>query len=360
MCDNTEGFKYPSINVGNCNNCGKCIKCCPEVNSIGRTSPKKILGFKNKDVDRLKHSASGGAADLISDLILTRGGTVFGSAYNEDLVVEHIEVTKREELYKLQSSKYVQSDLNNSFTKVADKLNSGRMVLFTGTPCQVAGLYSYLGNHDIAKLYTIDLICHGVPSPLLFKKYIEYQEHKLKEKIIFYDFRSKEKRGWGTQYLIKTKTKTKTKVMGLDKYGRHFLDGDCYRESCYRCKYADSMRVADLTVGDFWGIEKIDASFFSEMGVSVVLANTDKGSELVKQIGSEADLLECRLEDILSRQWNLNNSTSRPPERNNIYDGINTCTGIQYYNNLKVGLAIKDRIKYLLPVAAKRLRKRWL
>ena len=140
------------------------------------------------------------------------------------------------------------------------------------------------GNPE--NLYTVDLICHGVPSPKFFKKYLEYQNKQTAGRVIYFNFRSKDKRGWGTQYLLKTKTKTKTKTLSLDRYGKHFMDGDCYRESCYKCAYANTSRVGDLTVGDFWGIAKSHPSFNSPKGVSSVFVNTEKGQKLFEMMRS--------------------------------------------------------------------------
>lgn len=167
-------------------------------------------------------SASGGAADSAAKMILQMGGVVYGAAYDKQLAVNHIEIRTDAEREKIQSSKYVQSDLKDCYTRVKRCLMEEKKVLFTGTPCQIAGLYAFLGG-DKPNLYTVDLICHGVPSPKFFKKYLEYQNKQTDGRVIYFNFRSKDKRGWGTQYLLKLKTKakikTKTKILSLDRYG---------------------------------------------------------------------------------------------------------------------------------------------
>ena len=244
-----------------------------------RSVPQKVWALRNKNDADIMRSASGGAADSAAKTVLQMGGVVYGATYDEHLAVSHIEVTNEAEKEKLQSSKYVQSDPKDTYTKARQRLAGGKTVLFTGTPCQIAGLYAFLGS-DHENLYTIDLICHGVPSPKFFKKYLEYQNKKMAGRVIYFNFRSKDKRGWGTQYLLKTKTKTKTKILSLDRYGKHFMDGDCYRESCYQCAYANTSRVGDLTVGDFWGISKSHPNFNSTKCVSSVFVNTEKGQKL--------------------------------------------------------------------------------
>ena len=153
---------------------------------------------------------------------MDKNGVVYGAAYDHDLKVSHIEVTETSEAKRLQSSKYVQSDIGNTYKQAKLKLQEGHIVLFTGTPCQIAGLYSFL-DKTYENLFTIDLVCHAVPSPLLFEKYLEWYGNKIGEKVESYNFRSKQKRGWGTQYLVKTKTKIKTNILSLDRYGKHFM-----------------------------------------------------------------------------------------------------------------------------------------
>lgn len=342
--ENAEGFLYPEITANKCIECGLCIGHCP-AEKVKLHTPLKTYGLKNKNKDRIMDSASGGASDLIAQYIVSNGGIVFGCAYTSELEVKHIIIDKSKELHRIQSSKYVQSDTGNCYTKAKEYLKSGKTVLFTGTPCQIAGLYSFLGK-DYENLYTLDLICHGVPSPGFLKKYFEYTEKKLKEKIIKYNFRSKAKRGWGKHYLIETKTKTKSGNFSLDKYGKHFDAGDCYRECCYKCGFASTNRVSDITVGDFWGIQKSNAEFFSENGVSSLIVNTAKGQFLVESISQSADIVSCSLDDVLIKQGNLISPTRRPPARDLFYRNIQED---DFIDDLKVGLCLKERVKAMLP-----------
>ena len=200
MVENKEGFWYPSVDEKSCIECKVCLKKCPVENTeFHRNEPHRVWAWRNKNDVDIMRSASGGAADSAAKTILQMGGVVYGAAYDEQLAVSHIEVTDEAERENLQSSKYVQSDPKDSYTKVKQRLSEGKTVLFTGTPCQIAGLYAFFGGNP-ENLYTVDLICHGVPSPKFFKKYLEYQNKQTAGRVIYFNFRSKDKRGWGTQY----------------------------------------------------------------------------------------------------------------------------------------------------------------
>jgi coenzyme F420-reducing hydrogenase beta subunit len=358
--ENEEGFLYPFIVEEKCINCGVCLKHCPSNQELKITinNPKDIYAFRNKDENSLMKSASGGAATVASQIVLCSNGVVYGAAYDRDLVVKHIRVTDLKDLDKLQSSKYVQSDTGDCYSKIKEDLNDNKNVLFIGTPCQVNGLYRFLGN-AYEQLYTIDLICHGVPSPKFLKKYFEYKEEELGEKIESYNFRSKDQRGWGTQYMIKTQTQTQTQTQtfALDKYGSQFLAGDCYRESCYLCRYSNTNRIGDITIGDFWGIMQSHPDFFSEKGVSCILVNTDKGQLLFSKMKERAVCLETSLQEALIKQGNLISSTRRKEERDTFYEDINN---EKFIEQLTVGIQLKSRIKSIMPIKFLNLLKRVL
>ena len=341
-----EGFLYPNVGETSCIHCGLCLKACPvsQVN-VHRNQPQQVYAFKNKNTEEIMASASGGAADVAAHVVLNQNGVVYGAAYNADFVVKHIEVTDVLGKRQLQSSKYVQSDVNNCYSKAKEALTQDQKVLFTGTPCQIAGLYSFLGG-DHSNLFTLDLICHGVPSPKFFEKYLEYQRRKLKENITYYNFRSKDKRGWGTQYLIKTKTKTKTKTLSLDRYGKHFMKGDCYRECCYQCPFANLERVGDITVGDFWGIAKSHPGFNSPKGVSSVFVNTPKGQQLFECMKTFANVEKATLEEGMVKQGTLVHASNRPVQRDKFYEKIDQPN---FMDNLHVGLQWQIRLKSVLP-----------
>ena len=340
--ENSEGFLYPVIAEDVCVKCGVCLKKCPINKTVKEEHhPLEAYALKAKDKSFLFNSASGGASDVAVKAVLDKGGYAYGAAYDENFSVSHMEVSDEEGRKKIQSSKYVQSDLKDTFSKAKARVENGETVLFTGLPCQIAGLYAFLGR-DYDNLYTIDLICHGVPSPKFLKKYLEYQKRKMKGRIVYFNFRSKDKRGWGTQYLLKTKTKT----LALDKYGKHFMDGDCYRESCYRCKFANLNRPADLTVGDFWGINRCHPEFSSTLGVSSVVVNTENGKKLLDCMRVDSEVIPVTLDEVLIKQHNLHQPTLRPSTRDNFYFEIDE---ERFIKKLKVGLRIKERVKSFIP-----------
>ncbi|HEY9060630.1 MAG TPA: Coenzyme F420 hydrogenase/dehydrogenase, beta subunit C-terminal domain [Pseudobacteroides sp.] len=346
--ENHEGFLYPVIRENACVNCGLCVKHCPAMNpsKFQSEAPVAVYALKNKDEKRILDSASGGASDLIAHWAIKMSGVVFGCTYTKDMQVEHTSVDKYEELQRIQSSKYVQSNLKNCYSIAKKFIDEGKVVLFTGTPCQIAGLYSYLGKREHGNLYTIDLICHGVPSPHFLLKYFKFLEKKLNEPVLEYNFRSKEKRGWGTHYLLRTATRTKSQALSLDRYGKHFMDGDCYRECCYQCKYATTRRVGDITIGDFWGIQKCHPEFASKFGVSSVLANNEKGKLMINSIRENAEIIECSLDEVMMKQGNLIRPTIRPDGRDLFYKNI---TNEDFIEKIKIGLNIKERVKSVIP-----------
>ena len=364
---NKEGFLYPDVDENLCVRCGICAKHCPAAIGMQRAGegcgnigmqdryaderkPLKAFGLKNKNQEQLFHSASGGASDVLARAVVNEGGSVFGCAWSPELKAEHVEIIREDELWKIQSSKYVQSDTGNTYSLVKERLNEGKKVLFTGTPCQVAGLYAFLGGKNYDNLYTIDLICHGVPSPKLLEKYFAYLEDVMGEKIETYNFRSKEKRGWGTQYRYRAETENKkrTGLSVFDKYGAHFKKGYCYRECCYQCDYANLSRRGDITVGDFWGIDSVNSKFSSPMGVSSLLINTEKGLELMSKIKNRAEIVEVSVESVCLKQGNLREPAGRPDDRDTFYEQIDEA---DFVKNLKVGLQMKERIKAIIPRA---------
>lgn len=347
---NKEGFLYPVVNTNECIGCKICVNSCPAVKVPKSRKPISVYALKNKDKKRLLSSASGGASDVFARYIIKNNGIVYGCTCTSDMSVKHIEVKEEKYLKKIQSSKYVQSDLNNTYTKVKKNLDNGKMVLFTGTPCQIAGLNTFLGGEQYDNLYTLDLICHGVPSPLLFKKYLAYQSEKMKEPVIYFNFRSKNGKGWGSQYLFECRTKNKISkcVAPVDKYGKYFKQGNCYRESCYTCEYSSIKRISDITVGDFWGIDKSHPEFSSTLGVSSVLVNTEKGQKLFDSIKEYADYTEATVDEAMVKQANLKSATLRPASRDTFYNNIEDN---DFIAKLKVGLCLKSRIKQIIPVS---------
>lgn len=221
--------------------------------SVSRWNKNTATRLLYSVTQKTKESTSGGIFIPLAKSTLEKGGVVFGCAYDENLVARHIAVEKEADLHKLQGSKYVQSDLSGIYSRVKSELKDGRNVLFSGTGCQVAGLRSFLGK-DFDNLITVDIVCHGVPSPKLFEKYIGYLGSKLGEPVKSYNFRSKKRHGRGLFYDVETDNIGKGGSGFDDPYYNAFLNCKTYREGCYNCRFANCDRQGDITLADFWGI----------------------------------------------------------------------------------------------------------
>lgn len=285
------GSEYPVIDSTQCIDCGKCVKTCPVEKDLFR---ENIAAFAavNKKTDQLLRSASGGVFAAIADQVLTRSGVVYGAAMSQDaqqiLRVSHIRVDQPQQLHRLQGSKYVQSDMDGIYTRIRQDLRDGREVLFCGTPCQTAAVRSVFGEAD--NLLLVDIICHGVPSQQLFSDYLKVLQQKHRgASIENFHFRSKES-GWGLCAQLETRTasgdlKNSRIPCTISSYYMMFLHCEIYRDSCYSCRYARQERVSDLTLGDYWGVEKIQDVYQTlrknqvdiTRGVSCVIASTRKG-----------------------------------------------------------------------------------
>lgn len=344
MPEDAEGFRYPTVDKDKCINCHLCEKVCPIIHAEADKPNEKQRAYllQHKDKEVLLQSASGGAFAAAVRVILSQGGVAVGAAYNDDMTVSHHIIDRLKDLSQLQSSKYVQSNTAETFKSVKKLLRDGRTVLYSGTPCQIAGLKGFL-RKDYDNLYTMDVICHGVASPKLFAKYMEWLGGKMGGKIIYYDFRDKST-GWGLDYM------TKTMPCSLDPYYYHFLKGNTYRECCYHCLYARQERVSDITIEDYWGVEKEHPEFYSTKGVSCLLVNTKKGKFLWNLISSEFISLESIFDKVARANHNLKAPTPRPAIRDNIYKQIDELPVNEYFAScMKVPFNIKARIKSMLP-----------
>lgn len=359
MKENREGFFYPSV-IGDCIQCGVCVKHCPAINNLPLESIVKI-GYASylNDCTKLRQSASGGIFTALAEKIIEKKGVVFGAAYNIDLNTEHICVDNFLDLQRLKGSKYVESDTKKTYLEVKQYLENERFVLYAGTPCQIAGLRMYLGkryNH----LITIDIVCHGVPSRKLFRKYLEWLEKKNKKKIIYYGFRDKDVAGWSCGGKIKIKTEKNTKVLdaSCDPYYVSFLAADTLRESCYHCPFANLNRPGDITIGDFWGIENINQTLETKDGVSFVICNTEKGISYFEQIKDAIFCSAVDIQDGVKYNRCLYESYPRPLKRDFIYNDIDTKSldsfikDLYPFNGKELLIRrIKIIIKAFLPIA---------
>jgi coenzyme F420-reducing hydrogenase beta subunit len=271
------GFEYPSIDRATCVDCGKCRAVCPMLRATGRPVGETFAVIL--DDEARERSASGGAFYALAKAFLEEGGVVFGCAFDEHLVARHVEIAALSDLWKTQGSKYVQSDMD-CHRRVLERLKSGKPVLFSGTPCQVAAIRSFVGASDEG-LFTVDFVCHGVPNAALWQDYIDFLGKRHKGKIAWFKFRDKEE---GKRYCAKFEVETRSKCRKyrlpsvLSSYYYAFLNGNTFRPSCYACPFARPERPGDVTVCDFWGYRGL--AFRGRTDVSAVLIQGTKGRHL--------------------------------------------------------------------------------
>ena len=343
-----DGFKYPVIDKKKCINCALCKKVCPVLNTSNNESINKCyVGYNSKSDERLKAS-SGSVFSLIAEYILNIGGIVVGAAFDKENHLKHIAVEKKEDLEPLKKSKYLQSDLEYIFSYIKDQIKE-RKVLFVGTPCQVAGIKSFIKNNE--NLITIDLICHGVPSPKLFEKYVKELEIKNNDKLINYDFRDKST-GWNT-YSNKAQFKNKEIVTDRRKneYMQLFLSDIALRESCYNCNFKLGNKYSDITLGDFWGIKKCYPEMYNKEGVSAIIINTEAGCELFDSICNKMNYKKCKIDEIMAGNPSLKKSTAYNKKRELFFKDIDNLSFYEIFNKYKEKLLfkkIRNKIKKIL------------
>ncbi len=297
MKKDEEGFLYPAVDQLKCIKCGKCDRICGFVpkqkQELGYELPK-AFGVKHKDERERETSRSGAAFIAFTDIILDRGGIVYGAAMQEDFSVCHVRATTKKERDCMKTAKYVQSNVTGIYSKVAEDLKNGKEVVFSGTPCQVSGLKIMLEslNMNTDKLVCCDLVCHGVPSPQIWEDYLHYIERKYKKKIREACFRDKQF-GWEA-HCESFVMEDGNKIVSRD-YTDLFYEHIMLRPSCHNCHYANIRRVGDLTLADFWGIEKNDANFNDNRGVSLVLVSSEKGMKLLEQVKHDIEWFETSI-----------------------------------------------------------------
>lgn len=326
MRSDSMGFIYPDIDESKCIDCGLCSNICT-INSTHDKSAitvKKVYACRLIDRKELTKSQSGGAFWALAKNIIERGGVVYGAAFLNDFSVVHIRTTTLEEMEKLRGSKYVQSDIQYTLDSIKADLKSKLTVLFTGTPCQIAGLRKFIGPAESENLYTIDLICHGVPAPFVWKDYVKWISKRHEGIITDCLFRDKSF-GWGSHIeTFKFTNGTKiSKHLFRDLFYNHFI----IRESCHNCPYTNLNRGSDITIGDYWGWEKVSSQFNDQRGVSLVLINTNKGQNLFEKAKEFLEYEKSNIKDCMQPQ--LQEPAHRPVDKNQFVDDY-TSRGFDY------------------------------
>ncbi len=329
MQPDEEGFLRPVVDKSLCTNCGLCQLRCP-VNTprvASAAMPRRIFSGWSNDGKVRMESSSGGAFSEIARLTLAEGGIVFGAALDGNLKVSHIFVDGEEGLGRLRGSKYVQSDMGDSYRRAKDFLSKGRKVLFAGTPCQVAGLLNFL-HKDYANLTTVDFVCHGVPSPMVFADYVEYiEKNAVKGKVTGVNFRCK-KSSWifysmGINSHAEKNGNVSHSYLGsyyADPYIRVFLRDNILRPCCYHCQYASIQRVSDFTIADWWGYRATspEDKDFDLKGVSLVMCNTEKAAAMAECL--DMRLRERTVEEAMRTNHSLSHPFPMPSTREEFWD----------------------------------------
>lgn len=346
-----NGFLYPQVDPQLCVECGLCEKTCDFTQKQQAVhAPQKAVSLIHKDSSVVKNSTSGGAFTALSDLVLQQGGMVVGAAMDDDFTVYHHVAQNASQRDAMRGSLYVQSDIRDSYRQVRDALKEDRKVLFVGTPCQSAGLKSFLGK-DHENLLVVEFLCHGVPNNEFFKAHIAYLEKEYSQKATDYSFREK-RYGWTAR--IEQLTTTGGKILAtklIQAYTRFFYAGVSLRPSCHNCAYRRTERSADLTVGDFWGIEKLTGKK-DEKGVSLLFANTPKGAAWLQQLEGSSVLKEYPVESLIGKIPTKSAPSRMDPEafwalyREKGYGAVVT----KYYK-----ITPKSKLQFALKKAARRL-----
>lgn len=357
MIEDSEGFLYPSIIKSECIKCNLCIKVCPKnINKEINNSEIKSYVAWNKNLRVRKESSSGGIFSLLANNVLDKNGIVSGATLDNNMNVKHIIISSDKEIYKLRGSKYVQSDLGEIYSEIKEKLENGKIVLFSGTPCQVAGLKSFLSlfkKVDLKRLYLVDILCHGVPSSKIFNKYIKFIEKDNKSKVVDFKFRSKNFNGWSLSVIYEKNKKLNRKkiIPMLSPYYYGFQINILHRPSCYKCDYCTYDREGDITLGDYWGVKKFHSNIKSRLGVSAVIVNTQKGENIFDEISQYIEFEKSKIEYIGEYNKNLIESSEKHILRDELYQNIDQLSFEEicekYLNpKYKIKFWIKDKIPY--------------
>lgn len=355
-----DGFFYPEINRESCINCDQCAKTCPLLCDQKVTNRTFSYAMKSLDDKERMDSTSGGVFSLLAEYVLDKNGIIFGAAYDVDFSVRHIAVTDKHNLTLLQGAKYVQSAIGTCFLDVKKALQSGRAVLFSGTPCQCEGLRSFLGR-EYDNLFLVDLVCHGVPSPKVWQAYINYRAKRENDgqRPIKINMRSKVS-GWSNYGYSTEFDYGNGKISRIhnsqDLFMKAFVGNICLRNSCSNCQAKGIARCTDFTLGDYWGIWNQHPEFDDNKGTSVVFVHSQKGRDLLKQLHDKTEYIEVDIEDAYKENGSLVNSSPAHPRRDEFLAEVsakNFETLVKKYfpqeNEQKLGVAqrIKRKLKRL-------------
>jgi coenzyme F420-reducing hydrogenase beta subunit len=322
MTENQEGFLYPEIDSSKCIECSLCVRSCPICSQLPIPVQETIAyAAYTKSSELRKESSSGGIFSELALAVLEQGGVVFGVAYSEQFEVNHICVESADELYRLRGAKYTQSSLEGIFSKVKSYLKQKRRVLFSGTPCQVAGLKAFLKTED-ALLLCVDFVCHGVPSPAVWQSYVKYRSKvdNNGEMPLSIDMRSKES-GWSYyrySNVFRYEQKQWRSTSGDNLYMKIFVGDYINRLSCSNCQAKGYNRMSDITLGDFWGVWDIEPEMDDNKGTSLVLVHTQAAKSILEQFSDQIVLKKITLQQASKQNQSMLVSSPAPNKRETV------------------------------------------
>ena len=322
MVEDKEGFRYPHIDKDLCINCGKCERVCPVINVKPEEKfEQKAYLIRNLDEQVLKESTSGGAFTAIAKEVLDEGGVVFGAAFDKDFEVGHTYVEKYEDLKIFRNSKYVQSNIGDTYKMAKEFLDVGRSVLFSGTPCQIEGLWHFLGK-KYENLTLVDVVCRATPSPLVWRKYREFGI-KNNNNLSGAAFRDKSKFGYQYSQIRLKFSNGVIKDAGVesDPYLRAFFSNLSDRPSCYECKFKKRYRVSDITIWDCFDVYLHDKSFDDNKGVTRALVHSEKGKHVIEKL-ENCKVKEITADAAVRKANELINTTKENPKRDDFFNDL--------------------------------------
>lgn len=334
LIKNHGGFIKSYIDSNKCVSCGMCSNVCPIENVPPKADPQAVFAFKAKDNLR-KDSTSGGAAAALSDSIIKAGGSVYGAYLDSEFNLSHIRISRVEDIALLQGTKYIQSDMTNIFDDLKKDLSTDKPVLFIGTPCQIAAVNNFALKQklNVQNLYLCDIICHGVPSPKVFKDYILWLSSAEKDHIKKYYFRNKKFSWRGDSSAVENNASQLKRGKNVSAFMNLYYSSNITCDACFECRFTSKDRVSDITISDFWGIENENPGFEDALGVSMVMLNTSKGKILFATL--EGEYVEADIDN--AKQPQLKQPTAKPDKYDDFWKN---------YKSEGLGYAIK---KYGIP-----------
>lgn len=325
MQEDEEGFRYPVVDEETCIECGMCIRTCPIIHAETDkpNDDQRAFLLQHRDSTVLHQSASGGAFTAIASYVIRKGGVVFGAAYTDGFVVAHQYVEREEDLKIFRNSKYVQSEMRNAFAEAKKFLRDGRLVCFSGVPCQLEGLLRYL-RKPYDNLITVDVLCHSITSPKVFRMYVEAQKQKYGNDITNIMFRDKDPYGYKYSQMSVYKGSKQVYREGVDTdvYLRSFFSDVNVRPSCFDCKFKKQHHLTDFSIWDCFDVYKFSKDFDNDKGVTRLLVNTDKGLHIIESLKNEAMIMEIPVDKAVIGVKEMFHSVKTNPVRSRFFSQI--------------------------------------